>query len=192
MAEVIQMLSPDVMLDEHDYHAQVCGRPVGNIWEGWIEFVSADGKEVRRTPRETTQPTREALAYWAEGLSPTYLEGALKRTLPPPPPRRVFVAAKPFFDGPAEAPEVDAAAEGPGPERAVLDPFSVGAKSIDLLRQELSALRGWHLRNIIRAYALADGSVNLAGLTEPDLVELITRVVARELASRHPVERRGR
>jgi hypothetical protein len=31
------------------------------------------------TDRETTQSSREAVAYWATGLEPIYLEGALKR-----------------------------------------------------------------------------------------------------------------
>jgi hypothetical protein len=34
-----------------------------------------------RTPRETEQPNREDLAYWATGLTQVYLEGALTRAL---------------------------------------------------------------------------------------------------------------
>ncbi len=47
-------------------------------WEGWIEFHSADGR-VLRTARETTQPNRAALDYWASGLEPLYFEGAFAR-----------------------------------------------------------------------------------------------------------------
>jgi hypothetical protein len=36
---------------------------------------------VRRSPVETTQPNREALAYWASGIEPVYLEGALERAI---------------------------------------------------------------------------------------------------------------
>lgn len=36
---------------------------------------------MRRTRRETTQPSRDALRYWATGLEPTYLQGALERAL---------------------------------------------------------------------------------------------------------------
>ena len=50
----------------------------GHIWEGWIEFVTELGQRVV-TDRETTQPSREAVAYWATGLEPVYLEGALQR-----------------------------------------------------------------------------------------------------------------
>jgi hypothetical protein len=47
-------------------------------WEGWLEFRSASG-EARRTARETTQPNRDALRYWASGLEPLYLDGAFSR-----------------------------------------------------------------------------------------------------------------
>jgi hypothetical protein len=173
MAEVIQVFEDPIYLNREPYRAQVVGRPAGNIWEGWIEFVSADGEDVRRTPRETTQPDRDALRYWATGLSGTYLEGALARTLEPRVVRRSRPAAA-FFEAPAPNPVLDVVAD----DRAVLDPFSVGAKGEDLLRRELGALRGWHLRNIVRAYALADESVDLERLSEPELVELIVAGVA--------------
>jgi hypothetical protein len=49
-------------------------------WEGWIEFVPVDGAVAsRRTGRETTQPDRVALEYWATGLQPLYLLGAFER-----------------------------------------------------------------------------------------------------------------
>ena len=49
-------------------------------WEGWLQFLKTDDDfEVFRTARETTQPDRAALAYWAAGLGPVYLEGALQR-----------------------------------------------------------------------------------------------------------------
>ena len=51
---------------------------VGSTWEGWIEFVTELGQRVV-TDRETTQPSKEAVAYWATGLEPIYLEGALQR-----------------------------------------------------------------------------------------------------------------
>jgi hypothetical protein len=49
-------------------------------WQGWIEFSPTDGRGgPRRTDRETTQPTCEAVAYWASGLEPVYFEGAFER-----------------------------------------------------------------------------------------------------------------
>ncbi|MGH9172878.1 MAG: hypothetical protein ACRD1H_00905, partial [Vicinamibacterales bacterium] len=145
-----------------------------HLWEGWIEFASADGTDIRRTRRETTQPNREALEYWATGLSGTYLEGALARTLKPPAARGPKITSVPFFETPA--PGAPGVAMDAG-DRAVLNPFSVGAKGERLLRQELGALRGWHLRNIVRAYALADAATDLETLSEAELVEIIVAAV---------------
>ena len=172
MAEVIRVFDVPVTSEEMTGRAQVCGRPAGNIWEGWIEFETADG-DWRQSPRETTQPDRDALAYWASGLSATYFEGALARALAPPIEPPPVVTARPHFDGPAPG----IAARPVVADRAVLDPFSVGAKGETLLRQELSALRGWHLRNIIRAYDLADAAVDLERLPEAELIELIVLAV---------------
>jgi hypothetical protein len=50
-------------------------------WVGWIEFQEAAGARLLETDRETTQPNREDLAYWATGLTYFYLEGALARAV---------------------------------------------------------------------------------------------------------------
>jgi hypothetical protein len=173
MAEVVHAFADPVLVDGMPYQAQVVGRPDGHMWEGWIEFVAADGSDALRTPRETTQPDRNALAYWATGLSPTYLEGALHRALTPPPRRVVTPMPPPAFEAPAPSPAADLFAA----DRAVLDPFSVGAKGEHLLRSELGALRGWHLRNIVRAYDLADPDVNLETMNESELIDLIVNAV---------------
>jgi hypothetical protein len=49
-------------------------------WVGWIEFhpLSRDA-QARSTGAETSQPDKPALVYWATGLEPVYLEGALER-----------------------------------------------------------------------------------------------------------------
>src|SRR5687767_6534474 len=51
----------------------------GGTWQGSIEFFTSDKKGRLSTDRETTQSTLEGVAYWATGLQPTYLEGALAR-----------------------------------------------------------------------------------------------------------------
>ena len=52
------------------------------MWEGWLEFYPNDTKSILfRTGQETSQPNRDALEYWADGLEPVYLEGALARAL---------------------------------------------------------------------------------------------------------------
>jgi len=49
-------------------------------WEGWIEFTPADREgQVLLTDRETSQPNRVTLEYWATGLEPIYFEGAFER-----------------------------------------------------------------------------------------------------------------
>ena len=84
-------------------------------WQGWLEFVPRDGGPALQTGRETTQSTLEHLRYWASGLSPTYLESALRRALrtqsphPPAPP-------------PLEDPRYDAALiREPHPGSAVIE-----------------------------------------------------------------------
>ena len=80
MAELIQTYE-EVLRDaqgvEYTVHAYGEARDDGN-WEGWLEFHPAAGA-VRRTNRETTQPNREALSYWASGLEPLYFDGAFAR-----------------------------------------------------------------------------------------------------------------
>jgi hypothetical protein len=51
-------------------------------WVGWLEYVPVAGGAALRTDRETTQPDRQSVAYWASGLEPIYLEGALERARP--------------------------------------------------------------------------------------------------------------
>ena len=75
-------LPKDTVLN-HDgqrYEITVRGSPIsdGN-WLGWIEFASKGDPRVLRTDRETTQPNRDALMYWASGLEPLYFEGAFTR-----------------------------------------------------------------------------------------------------------------
>jgi hypothetical protein len=50
------------------------------VWEAWLEFHSIEGGgPALQTERETTQATAEAVATWASGLEPAYLEGAFAR-----------------------------------------------------------------------------------------------------------------
>jgi len=164
------------------YVSRVCGRaaPDGG-WEGWIEFVPDDGSPVLRSQRETRQPDREALLYWATGLTPVYLEGALERTLAPVHPRPV-VYAEPAYDGPA--PDPWSPPPAPAPPQALLDPFSLYAKGEDLLRRELNALSRRHLRNIARAYALFDlDAPESQRLSRAELAERIVQAVRTSVES---------
>ena len=46
--------------------------------EGADVAKSCGGKTLK-TGEETSQPDKNAVAYWATGLEPVFLEGALKR-----------------------------------------------------------------------------------------------------------------
>jgi hypothetical protein len=60
-------------------HAEGARTPLGT-WHGWLVFEPEGAAAPRlRTDRETTQPNREHLVYWAGGLEPIYLDGALTR-----------------------------------------------------------------------------------------------------------------
>lgn len=133
---------------------QACGRPAGNVWEGWIEFLPLAGGIPLRTPRETEQPNRDDLMYWAQGLTRVYLDGALSRALQEP-----VIVERPrplesYFEGPAP-PSVRAAPAPVAPARPVLDPFNVALQGEDILLRELSALDTAHIRDIVIAYGLA-------------------------------------
>ena len=49
------------------------------LWDAWIEFRALSDEPVRATARETTQPDRHGIEYWASGLEPLYFEGAFSR-----------------------------------------------------------------------------------------------------------------
>ncbi len=63
------------------YVAHVYGdRRADGTWGAWLEFHPTDGRRsVLRTDQETSQPNLKAVEYWADGLEPVYLEGALAR-----------------------------------------------------------------------------------------------------------------
>jgi len=66
---------------------------------------------------------------------------------------------------------------------AVLDPFEVGERSLDVLRQELTALNRQRLLNIIAAFDLAGGDPAVARMTERELIGLIVGAVETRLSS---------
>src|SRR5262245_48245749 len=53
----------------------------GGLWEARLVFLSLKTGAAIATDRETTQGKREHVLYWATGLGPTYLRGALERAL---------------------------------------------------------------------------------------------------------------
>ena len=175
MAEVlVQFTDPVFDEDGRSYVASACGAEMADErWQGWKEFIPMDGEEPLRSGRETTQPNRVDAEYWATGLTPVYLEGALRRALKPLrlPPEAII--PPPAFDGPA--------ADEPAPPLAesILNPFSVYRKGETLLRNQLAALSTWHLANIAYAYELSDlDSPTLHRMPASALIELIVAGVA--------------
>jgi hypothetical protein len=185
MAEVVVQFEASVPGPEgRVYRPRACGRVMddGRRWEGWIEFEPNDESSVLRTSRETVQPNREDLRYWATGLTTTYFEGALQRALLPPPTVLVgSVAAKPAYDEPA--PEVLHFSVDSAPHRtsaAVLDPYHVYAQGEEILRQELAAMEPQHLRNIINAYRLVSvAELDLLAMSRTALADLIVAAVRK-------------
>ena len=70
--------------DGRQWIPRVYARARGTDFIGWLVFVGDDGTEFA-TDRETTQPNLKAVEYWAGGLEPIYLDGALQRALHPLP-----------------------------------------------------------------------------------------------------------
>jgi len=121
MAETLQQYPGTIVADDAtEYEARACGvqMPDG-LWHGWIEFdLLGDGKTIR-SGRETTQPNRTDIIYWASGLSHVYLEGALRRALEGPIVIPTLVVPPAAFDAPAPS---SSRVEVSG--SSVLDPFS--------------------------------------------------------------------
>jgi hypothetical protein len=63
------------------YEVCICGEERDDgTWYGWLEFNPADTSQpVLRTEQETSQSSRAAIEYWADGLEPIYLDGAFAR-----------------------------------------------------------------------------------------------------------------
>lgn len=178
MAEVIHDYGLVRSTDGVVYHVRACGSEMDESrWQGWLEFNPITGGAPLRSSRETTQPNRTDLVYWATGLTAVYIEGALHRALNPLVRQTVPPEPPPAFDGPAPA-----AVQAPPPATAVLNPFSVYRKSETLLRDQLHALSSWHLVNIIVAHDLSEIPVeDLQLMPAAELIELIVTSVRMTL-----------
>ena len=158
MTEVLRKYEPTVSAPDGSlWSAQACARPYAGHWEGWLEFVPVEsGPSPVRTERETTQPDRNAVDYWAGGITATYLEGALARAMH------------------TRAPHV--------PDRhprrtAILDPYAVYLEGGEvLLGAQLSALDDVHLRGIVVAYEMAPSDV-AARASSSELTDTILAAV---------------
>ena len=175
MAEVLVRFTERIAAEDGTmYLPQACGGIADDgLWEGWIEFVSPAGTTVH-TGRETEQHSRDALVYWAEGLTVAYLEGALDRALAP---RIVTVPAEEtpssIFSSPASRRPIVVT------PHAIFDPFTAYAEGEELLRRQLAALSRDHLVNIIKAYRLPVDAPE--SVSDASLIDRIVAAVAQSV-----------
>ncbi|CAN5752849.1 hypothetical protein BH23GEM6_BH23GEM6_13140 [soil metagenome] len=175
---VLQFSAPVRFTDGRSFAAAVHGQEAEDgLWDGWIEFAALDGSRSLRTPRETRQPNRADLDYWASGLTAAYLEGALTRAQREQrgerDPASGAIVTPPVRPQSSADPKRQPAPRASSP-RAVLDPFKVFEQGEDVLRKELAALDQGHLRNILLAYhLLPTDQQDTASLGRTALEELI-------------------
>lgn len=82
MDQILQQYTTPVEGGGATFRARAIAIPRDDgMWEGYLEFVPVSGGAPLRTDRETSQPNRDAIVYWATGIEPTYLSGALERAL---------------------------------------------------------------------------------------------------------------
>ena len=184
MAEVLLSFDTPVRDASGQYRARAIGRAAPDgMWEAWLEFIALDGGgSVLVTSVESRQPEHEQLVYWATGLAPVYLEGALARARRPAVVRAHPVEV-PISEAPAPRVVTMPAVVTPAPE-AVLDPFEIGGRSPDILRQELGALNRARLLNIIAAYDLNPGRTALDWMSDAQLIHFIVVAVDAQLLQR--------
>jgi hypothetical protein len=181
MAQVLAQFT-DVLTDEDriSYRAHACGAEMADgKWQGWLEFLPLSGGKPIRSGRETTQPNRVDVAYWATGLTVVYLQGALERALHPLV-RSTVEQDLPAFSEPAP-PLAQPSTKRGTTQDAVLNPFLVYERGEGPLRRQLGALSAWHLVNIIGAYHLSDTPTSVLNhLPAAQLIDVIVAAVATE------------
>ena len=180
MAQVLAQYT-DILTDKDriSYRAHACGAPMPDgKWQGWLEFLPLDGSTPIRSGRETTQPNRMDVEYWATGLTPIYLQGALQRALHP----RVRSTAAPDVPVYSEpAPPRLQSTPKPATSDPVLNPFHLYERGEGPLRSQLGALSAWHLVNIITAYDLSDTPAAILNrLPAAQLIDTIVAAVVDE------------
>ena len=180
MADVLKSFDEPVIDRGRRFHARAVGRQAPDrMWDGWLEFEPLDGgSEVVVGQVESRQPEAHDLAYWPTGLTPVFLEGALKRALNP---LTVRVKIPEVSASELPAPRLHAAIVNPQRPEAVLDPFEIGERSLDVLRQELRALNRPRLLNIIAAFELNPKGDDITWMTDAQLATFIVTATEVQL-----------
>jgi hypothetical protein len=180
MAEILVKFDEPITAKNGDtYFAQAVGTEVeGGLWSGWLEFQAAnEGVDALVSGRETTQPNRKNLEFWAQGLTKVYLEGALDRaiSLAEPMPERPPTYPEPsLFNAPASREETLPPVSDSLRKRAILDPFQVYEQGEGILRQELNALSLHHIAAIAAANRIGTSTPSgIKASSKPELIEAI-------------------
>jgi hypothetical protein len=193
MAEVLVAFDTPVADESGAYRTRAIGRHAEDgMWEGWLEFepidvgstaIALDAKPIVG-PVESRQPERDHLVYWATGLTPVYLEGALKRARRPIV-VRTRVVEEPLSDEPAPRAVTVAVPSRVLRREAVLDPFEIAGQSgLDVLDQELRALNRPRLLNIITEFDLNPRGEDIEWMSDTQLVRFIVVAVETQLLNR--------
>jgi hypothetical protein len=183
MAEMLVAYETPVVDASGTYRARAVGRQGDDrMWEGWLEFESMDSAhKLFVTSVESRQPEKVHLVYWATGLQPTYLEGALARARNP---TIIRTRVAEHAESNAPAPRIVKVPAEPLAASAVLDPLEIGRKNLSILDQELRALDRPRLLNIISAYQLNPAAEDLSWMSDPQLVRFIVVAVDTQLVQR--------
>jgi hypothetical protein len=182
MAEVLVEFDTVLLgADGTRWAPRVCGAVASDgLWEGWVEFTPLnDAVDPVRTARETEQPKRGDLMYWAQGLTQAYLEGALDRALARSHVRPVRRPQR-RFEEPAARWRATADVAVPRP---VLNPFDVYLQGEDVLVRELSALDVGRVRDIAVAFGFLSPAAASAK-TRDELTPAIVAAVRQPFAGR--------
>jgi hypothetical protein len=147
------------------YRPRACGRArADGTWEGWLEFLPDDATPILRSERETSQPNLMDLEYWATGVTPVYLEGALERALTPAPRHTNLLT-------------------GPPVSAPVLDPFVAFEKGELHLWTQLRGRSPRYLHQIIRKHRLAADGESVDAMSTAQLAAFIIAAVRTRLAA---------
>jgi len=170
--EIVLDLEPAIMADNGLlYRATVVARgaPDGH-WNAWLEFVSADVQDVRRTGIETHQATEADLHRWATMLSDVYLRGALNRA-------RVSSAETAVHRrAVAQATRAETRTVAKG-----FHPFELFALGEHVLRRELQLVKRATLLALIINHDLNPRALDLSRFTKAQLVAfIVTAIEARQ------------
>src|ERR1043166_7171686 len=81
MDELLQQFEQSIADDSGErYTVYLYGRSrPADTWQGWLVFERQGDGRRWATGIETTQPNREAILYWATGLTDSYFDGAFDR-----------------------------------------------------------------------------------------------------------------